>query len=142
MNRAAVIELLHAGVSNHKIAREVGCDHRDIAGVRAELGLPDARTIKGPASPEDLFWRRTQPADGGHLAWTGHRNSTGVPTVRTTDGLRSAYRIAFQIRYQRPPVGPVKPGCDMPRCVHPAHVEDQPMREQYAAIFGDIEATA
>jgi hypothetical protein len=50
--------------------------------------------------------------------------------------MRTAYRIAFQIRWGREPVGYVKPGCEYDGCVHPEHVEDQPMREQYAAIFG------
>jgi hypothetical protein len=50
--------------------------------------------------------------------------------------MRTAYRIAFQIRHGREPVGYVKPGCEFDGCVHPDHVEDQPMRDQYAAIFG------
>ncbi|WP_051878023.1 hypothetical protein [Streptomyces sp. NRRL B-24720] len=140
MSRAAIVELLHAGVSNHGIAREVGCDHGDVAGIRAELGLPDARTIKGSASPEDLFWRRTQPADGGHLLWAGHRNSTGVPAIRTGGRMHTAGRIAFRIRWDRDPIGRVRAGCDANGCVHPDHVEDQPMRDQYAAIFRAVSA--
>jgi hypothetical protein len=136
MNRAAIEELLHAGYGNKAIAQQVHVCRNRVAAIRAELGLPRSRRRYVAASPEALFQQRTQPADGGHLAWTGYRNSKGVPAVRTVDGMRTAYRIAFRIRWGREPVGYVKPGCEYDGCVHPDHVEDQPMREQYAAIFG------
>ncbi|MDR3081332.1 MAG: hypothetical protein LBV60_10485, partial [Streptomyces sp.] len=129
-------ELLYAGVSNHNIARETGTSHRRVAAIRASLDLPDARTIKGPATAEDLFWRRTKPA-GDHLEWDGDRNSTGVPVLHTTGRMYTARRIAFRIRYGREPIGRVTAGCDQPDCVHPRFVEDQPMRDQYTATFGD-----
>jgi hypothetical protein len=129
MSVRAITELLHAGVSNHDIARQVGVDHQTVADRRAALNLPDARTIKGPASPEDLYWRRTRPTSDGHLEWTGHRNNTGV-----------ARRVAFRIRWEREPIGRVTSGCEHDGCVHPDCVEDQPMREQYAAIFGEVAA--
>jgi hypothetical protein len=133
--RAAIEELLRAGYGNKAIARQVHVRHGRIAEIRAELRLPNVHGKRAASSAEDLFWRRTKPLDGGHLAWTGHVNNTGTPAVRTTDGLRSAYRIAFQIRWGREPVGAVKPGCGIARCVHPRHVDDQQMRDQYAAIF-------
>lgn len=136
MSTRAITELLHAGVSNHDIATEIGIDRRTVAARRAALGLPDARTIKGSSGLEDLFWRRVEPVEGGHLAWTGHRNNTGVPVVHTTGRMYTAGRIAFRIRWGREPVGRVKSGCEYDGCVHPEHVDDQPMREQYAAIFG------
>jgi hypothetical protein len=137
MNTRAITELLHAGVSNHDIAREVGVNHRTIAAIRADLRLPDARTIKGSASPEDLFWRRTRPDGDGHLLWTGHHNSTGAAVVHAAGRMYTAGRIAFRIRWGREPIGRVKAGCAVPRCVHPRHVEDQAMRDQYAAIFAE-----
>jgi hypothetical protein len=136
MNRAAIEELLHAGYGNKAIAQQVHVCRNRVAAVRAELGLPKSTRRYEASSAEDLFWRRTQPADGGHLAWTGYRNGKGVPAVRTVDGMRTAYRIAFRIRWGREPVGRVKPGCGRDGCVHPEHVDDQPMRDQYAAIFG------
>jgi hypothetical protein len=115
------------------------CRNR-VAAIRAELGLPKSTRRYEASSAEDLFWRRTQPAADGHLAWTGYRNTKGVPAVRTVDGMRTAYRIAFQIRHGREPVGYVKPGCEYDGCVHPEHVDDQVMRDQYAAIFGAVAA--
>jgi hypothetical protein len=138
--RAAIEELLRAGYGNKVIAQQVHVRRQTVAAMRAELGIPKSTRRYQASSAEDLYWRRTQPVAGGHLAWTGHRNSTGVPVVRTSDGARTAYRIAFHIRYQREPVGAVKPGCGMDRCVHPNHVEDQPMRQQYTAIFGEVAA--
>jgi hypothetical protein len=140
MSTRAVTELLHAGVSNHDIARETGIDHRTVAATRAALGLPDARTIKGQANPEDLYWRRTKPVDGGHLEWDGHRNNTGVPVLHTAGRMYTARRVAFRIRWGREPIGNVTTGCDHNGCVHPDHVEDQPMRQRYTAIFGEVAA--
>ena len=137
--RAAIEELLHAGYGNKAIARQVHVHHQRIAEIRAQLGLPNVRRPRATTYSEGAFWRRTQP-DGDHLIWTGYHNSTGVPCLRATDGIHTAYRIAFRIRWQREPVGAVRPGCDKPKCVHPRHVEDQPMRQQYAAIFGDVAA--
>ena len=138
--RAAIEELLHAGYGNKAIARQVHVRHQRVAEIRAQIGLPAVVRPSTTTCTEDAFWRRTQPIDGGHLNWTGHYNSTGVPCLRTTDGMLTAYRIAFRIRYGREPVGAVKPGCELARCVHPRHVEDQPMRQQYAAIFGEVAA--
>jgi hypothetical protein len=140
MSVQAIAELLYAGVSNHNIAAELGISHRHIADTRTLLGLPDARTIKGPASPEDLYWRRTRPADDGHLEWTGHRNNTGVPVLHTAGRMYTARRVAFRIRWGREPIGRVTSGCEHDGCVHPDCVEDQPMRDQYAAIFGEVAA--
>lgn len=144
MSRAAIVTLLRTGVGNKAIAQAVHVDHNRVAAIRSELGLPRSRRRYAGASLEALFQQRTQPTPDGHLDWTGYRNSKGVPAVRTVDGLRTAYRIAFRIRHGREPVGYVKPGCGRPGCVHPEHVEDQPMRDQlagqYAAIFGEVAA--
>jgi hypothetical protein len=137
---AAIAELLAAGVSDHDAARETGVGHRRVAAARTALGLPDARTIKGPARPDDLYWRRVKPVDGGHLEWTGHHNNTGVPVLHTAGRMYTARRIAFRIRWKREPVGRVTAGCDHDGCVHPNCVEDQAMRQQYAAIFGEVAA--
>ncbi|MFF3928184.1 hypothetical protein [Streptomyces hirsutus] len=132
--RAAIEQLLRAGYGNKAIARRVRVRHQRVAAIRADLGLPNVVRPAKTTCSDDAFWQRTQPVAGGHLNWTG------VPCLRTTDGMLTAYRIAFRIRWQRDPEGPVKPGCDMDRCVHPDHVEDQPMRQLYTAIFGEVAA--
>ena len=140
MSRAAIEELLNAGYGNVFIAEHVHVSRKQVAAIRADLGLPASRRRYQASTPEDLYWRRTRPVAGGHLAWTGYRNSKGVPAVRTVDGMQAAYRIAYRIRWQREPVGRVKPGCEYGGCVHPNCVEDQAMRDQYAAIFGEVAA--
>ncbi|MFH9579063.1 helix-turn-helix domain-containing protein [Streptomyces globisporus] len=132
MSRAAIVELLQAGLSDKAIARQVHVHRRTIAAVRAELGMPAHKPGPTPSDPEDLFWRRTQPTDDGHLLWTSPGRQ-----LRGGDNKLSVHRVAFSIGNQRDPVGNVTTGCGRARCVHPAHVEDQPMRQQYKAIFGE-----
>ncbi|MFC9821428.1 hypothetical protein ACFWG6_31110 [Streptomyces erythrochromogenes] len=131
-NVAAIRELLLAGHSNAGIARQLNVAHLRVAAIRAEMGLP-VRKPGSPAaaSPEDLFWRRAQPTDDGHLIWP---NPSG--DIRHVSGRTKAARVAFRIRYRREPVRNVLPDCGRDGCVHPDHVADQPMRKTYAAIFG------
>lgn len=141
MNRAADIEeLIHDGLGNKAIARQLRIRHTRVAEVRRQLGIPNIIGKRPAKAPEDLFWQRTQPTERGHLAWTGTYNSTGVPVVHTAGGFLTAYRIAFRIRWGREPIGQVRPGCDQPGCIHPNCVEDQPMRDTYRAIFGKAAA--
>ncbi len=125
--RPDIAELLHAGHSDRAIARQLGVDAiKIVAAARAELRLPKAQPgIKAAATPEDLFWRRVQPTDGGHMTWGGHITNTGTPALRHGGRLHTAYRIAFRIRHGRAPHAYVKPGCGMPGCVAPGHVEEQ-----------------
>jgi hypothetical protein len=131
---ASIRELLLAGHSDAHIVRTLRVSHARVKRVRADLGLPKHKPGPAPAGPpEDRFWRLAQASEDGHLLWptddkqvrTGHRGKHS-----------SALRIAFRIRYQREPVGLVKTDCGQRRCVHPDHVSDQPMRQQYTAIFG------
>jgi hypothetical protein len=133
MSRAAMVELLQAGLSDRAIALQLHVHRRRVRDLRAELGLPKRKPGRPPSSPEGAFWRRAVPTSDGHLLWP-HASST----LRTGhEGAReSVARIAFRIRYRREPVGQVRAGCDQPGCIHPRHVEDQPMRQQYTAIFG------
>ncbi|WP_330173041.1 hypothetical protein OG875_05180 [Streptomyces sp. NBC_01498] len=132
MSRAAIAELLQAGLTTKAIARRIHVHTRTITAVRRELDLPPARPGPKPSAPEAIFWRRTRPTDDGHLLWTAPGRQ-----LRGGDNKVSVYRVAFRIGNQRDPVGNVMTGCGRNRCVHPAHVEDQPMREQYKAIFGE-----
>lgn len=129
---AAIHELLLAGYSNAAVARQLNVAHARVATIRKEMGLPVHKAgSPAAASPEDLFWRRAQPTDDGHLLWP---NPSG--DIRHITGRTKAARIAFRIRHRREPVGKVLPDCGQPGCVHPEHVADQPMRQTYAAIFG------
>lgn len=141
--RADVAAMLRAGRSDRDISRTLHVDAKTAAAARAALRIPKARS--GPAaatSPQDLFRRRTEAVDGGHLKWTGHIGSNGIPVIRWAGRLSSVYQLAFVMRYGRPPVGQVRPGCGFHGCVAPDHVQDQPMRvrdrEAYAAIFGTL----
>lgn len=134
----AIEELLRAGWSDRAIARQVHVRNTRVGEIRAQLGLPAHKPgPTGAGSYEDLFWRHAQPTDDGHWIWP---NATANLRISHEGPKQTASRIAFRIRYRREPVGYVKPGCGMDGCVHPGHVEDQAMREQYAAIFGEVAA--
>jgi len=235
--RAAIEELLRAGYSDKAIARQLHVHRNRVRDLRDELDIPQHKP--GPSasgSPEDLFWRRAQPTDDGHLLWPwastcvrighdgpritaarlafrirhgrdpegkvtntcarigcihpdhvadqpmraqarqerltqiprrpagrqaltpaqafdahttatadGHLDWTGTrlattPSVYVNGRQTTARRLAFQLRYGRDPIGRALPGCGYDQCVHPDHIEDQPMRQQYAAIFGEVAA--
>ncbi|WP_181509195.1 MULTISPECIES: hypothetical protein [unclassified Streptomyces] len=92
--------------------------------------MPTRKPGPPPSNPEGVFWRRAQPTDDGHLMWPGPGRQIG--NART-----SVYQLAFRLGQGRPAIGNVTSGCGRTGCVHPAHVEDQPMRQQYKAIFGE-----
>ncbi len=132
--------LLEAGRNDTAIARELGCDRKTAAKVRAQLGLPRANPGPPPAtSIEAVFAARTEPLPGGHTRWTGYRSNRGVPAVRFQGRQVSAFRLAFRLRTGREPDGLVHPTCGMPGCVTPGHVDDQASLNRanalYAAIF-------
>lgn len=93
-----------------------------------------------PKSLEEAFHAHTEPADDGHVRWTGSK-SHSTPAVWFAGSTYSAYRIAFRVHHGREPEGLVASACGVPGCVAGAHVEDRPMRQRstslYAAIFGD-----
>lgn len=136
MNTQAAIErLLRAGYSDKAIARELRVHRRRPRDLRRQLGLPQVKPGPAPAaSIEDLFWRRAQPTPDGHLLWPSWDPKHGA-AIRHNGRKQSAHRIAFRIGNQREPQGRVTSGCGQPGCVHPQHVEDQPMRQLYTAIF-------
>lgn len=142
--RPDIVNLLHAGLSDRAIGRQLRCDPRTVSRTRATLGLPQVRCYANPASSiEELFWERVEPVEGGHLRWTGYRGD-GTPRLTWGGRLHTAYRIAFRIRTGREPVGYVLPGCEYPRCVAPRCVADAVERERtrrvLAAIFREAAA--
>ncbi|MBA4865963.1 hypothetical protein H1V43_32390 [Streptomyces sp. PSKA54] len=137
MSRAQIVELLRAGGTDRGIERETGVPKRQVRKIRIEQGIAPHK----PGNPlagqslEDAFWRRVQPTDDGHLLWPHYK--PGRPClIKWRNSNRSAHKIAFGIAHDREPVGRVRTGCGIPGCVHPRHVDDQAMRNQYVSIFG------
>ncbi|MEV7867444.1 hypothetical protein AB0P17_15385 [Streptomyces sp. NPDC088124] len=126
-SREQIEQLLRDGGSNSAIARELHSDRHRVAAIRRDLGLPNV-----PAQPLTLEekWRaRTRPADGGHLEWTGERQSTsGTPVMRYEGRTFTAAAIAFRIRTGRAPDGYARAECGHHQCVEPAHVDDTATR--------------
>jgi hypothetical protein len=134
--RADLAELLHAGWSDKAIASHLHTHRRKVRDARHTLGIPVHKPGPTPAgSPEDIFWRRAQPTDDGHLLWPAMSNRYGAH-INHQGRRYSVHRIAWGIANNREPVGKVRTGCGQYGCVHPAHVEDRLMRDQYNAIFG------
>ncbi|MFI8360764.1 hypothetical protein ACIGD1_11450 [Streptomyces sp. NPDC085612] len=141
--RPDVAELLHAGLSDIAIARQLGVSAPStVAPTRRALGLPKHKPGPDSAPNVDAFVdARCAVVDGGHLLWTGH-HSRGVPQVRWAGHpqVESVYRFMFRRRHGREPVGYALPACDMPRCVHPDHIDDRDARARnaaaYKALFG------
>jgi hypothetical protein len=138
--RADVAELLHAGFGDRTIARRLSVTTTSVTAARTELGLPKAQGgTKRAASIEDLFWRRTRPADDGHLDWDGHRTSRGTPAIHWDGGMHSALRVAYRIRTGHDPEGYAHVTCQHPGCVAPQHVDDTavtPRRAHHAMAAG------
>ncbi|MFI8278559.1 hypothetical protein ACIGBH_27535 [Streptomyces sp. NPDC085929] len=140
-DRDGIEALLRAGLSDRAIGQQLSTDPKKAAIIRRALGLPKAKSgVRPAANAEDLVRARTEPLPSGHARWTGHVNNDGVPAVRFGGRQLSAYRIAFRLRTGRDPVGTVRPGCGMPQCVAPAHMDDTPARARnrtaYNALFG------
>ncbi|MFJ7070148.1 hypothetical protein [Streptomyces sp. NPDC101115] len=134
--RQDIAALLNAGLSISEIVRTHRINAKRVRAVRDALGIPPHPPGAKRASIDQTFQRRTIPTDDGHLLWPS--SDCRIRAVESAS--ISAARYAFQQKYGRPPVGNVLPGCGTPRCVHPDHVEDQPMRRalesQLATIFG------
>lgn len=127
--RQEIVALIQQGKSNSAIARELHCDKARAARIRTELGLPNA--ARQPLTLEEKWAARTRPLDGGHLEWLGeHVGRSGTPVMRYREASYTATGIAFRIRTGRDPVGYAIAECDRHHCVAPAHVEDDPGRQQ------------
>ncbi|MGW0033634.1 hypothetical protein ACWDXD_27955 [Streptomyces sp. NPDC003314] len=130
--RQDVAQMLLAGHSQRQVSKSLHVGYQQVRAARVALGLPPRKPGPTAEAIEVTFARRTRATDDGHLIWDGHDLG-----IRSADGTHfSAARYSFRRRYGRQPVGRVSSGCGVRHCVHPDHVEDQPMRQQYAAIFG------
>ncbi|TXL91928.1 hypothetical protein EW053_04630 [Streptomyces sp. IB2014 016-6] len=116
-------------MSNTGISQQLHCCKARVARIRGRLGIPNV-----PAQPltlEQKWAAKTRQVDGGHLHWTGSRQSTSrTPVLRYGDKTVTAAAVAFRIRTGRDPVGYVLPECDYHHCVAPEHVEDEPGRQK------------
>lgn len=126
--RADIVELLHAGYGDRTIARQAGVTIATVTHARTELGVAAGRRgIKQAGSPEDLFWRRTQPAADGHLLWTGSHTTKGTPVLKwggRSGDTYTGYRIAYRIHHGHDPQGSCYPACEQRGCVAPRHIAD------------------
>lgn len=99
-----------------------------------------AATVR--ALPDSLiaaFYARTAPLPGGHLAWTGARDSHGTALLTKRGvGRFTALRLAYLIAHRAEPVGRVQAGCDMPGCVAPACVDDLLCRQRDRAALRTV----
>ncbi|WP_079153810.1 hypothetical protein [Streptomyces malaysiensis] len=140
--RDQIIELLHQGLSNTAVSRRLRCDRHRVGDIRRELRLanvpPQLLTL------EEKWAANTRPVEGGHLEWTGERQSTsGTPVLRYWPKTYSPAGIAFRIKHGREPKGYTYADCGYQHCVAPDHVDDEPgrarTREQLRYLNGGRE---
>lgn len=141
--RDTEIRALLAEHSSSAIARILGVDRAAVRRIRGEAGIPyvpveQARTL------EEKWASHTQPADDGHLEWTGERKgAAGTPVMRYKDGNYSPAAVAFRIRHGRDAEGYAIADCGLKHCVAPDHVEDEAdrrrIREQLRYLTGGRE---
>ncbi|MGW3025824.1 hypothetical protein [Streptomyces sp. NPDC001221] len=142
--REAEIRALLPHHGNNAIARQLGVDRAAVRRIRAELGLPAYVPADQTRTLEEKWATFTRPVDGGHLEWTGERQSTsGTPVMRYKEKSYSPAAIAFTIKHGREPQGHVKAECNIKHCVAPDCVDDeagrQRTREQLRYLMGGRE---
>lgn len=132
-----VLALLRAGHTNVAIARQLHIRTVRVSDIRKAAGLAAVKPGPQGATAVERFQKIAQPTDDGHLLWP-----QAGPIRPLGEGRRRSdpADVAFRIGNGRDPIGRVETGCDQPGCIHPQHVEDQPMRDQYRAIFGKAAA--
>lgn len=142
--RADIAELLHAGVPQIQIVRQLHVAPITVQRTREALGIPSPGKGRRPVatSLEEAFRAHLQPTDDGHVRWTGAVNSYGTPRAAANHATQSAYRVAFTLHHGREPVGRVTAGCGLQGCVRGDHMADKPMRQAnqradraYTSIF-------
>jgi hypothetical protein len=138
MNTDTVLALVRAGHSDVTVARQLRMRTSRVSDNRKAAGLPAVKPGPKRVTAEQHFRQTAQPTGDGHLLWpqaTPVIRPRGDRRKRSTPG-----QVAFRIGNGREPVGRVTTGCDHDGCIHPRHVEDQPMRDTYRAIFGKAAA--
>lgn len=138
----AVQQLIGEGLTNTEIGRILRMERQTVGRIRRELGLPNVP--HQPLTLDEKWATFTRPVNGGHLEWTGERQTTsGTPVMRYREHAYTAARIAFRIRHGREPEGYARPECGLPHCVAPAHIDDTTTRlrdrEQFRYLLGGRE---
>ncbi|BFP50114.1 hypothetical protein KCMC57_64820 (plasmid) [Kitasatospora sp. CMC57] len=90
------------------------------------------------ASVQAKFEAFVVPTGTGHLDWSGPVNSAGRAIVPFAGRIRTAARIAFEVRYGREPVGYVSVACDHPHCLAGDHLDDAVSRRAHRAAFAAL----
>ncbi|MEU0317087.1 hypothetical protein [Nocardioides sp. NPDC006273] len=130
-HRQDIVDMLLAGHSQRAVMRTLGVGWPTVQAARKALGLTPTKPGNRPETVEVTFARRTKATAEGHLLWVGSDLN-----IRVHGRYGSVRRWVFERKYRRPPVGNVTTTCEVPRCVHPDHLEDARQRAQYTAIFG------
>ncbi|MFJ4703183.1 hypothetical protein ACIP5N_34040 [Streptomyces sp. NPDC088768] len=137
-----ILRLLTEGLSAAEVARRLRADRASVRAIRRAAGLP-AFEKPPPPTLEEKWQARVRPLDGGHLEWLGERARGATPVMRFQGKSVSPLAIAFRMRTGREPVGQVRAECDVPYCVAPGCVEDEPgrlrIREQLRYLKGTAE---
>jgi hypothetical protein len=131
-----IVAAIEEGGTNVGIGAALGCNKRTVARVREIIGHPpNSRTT----TPAQKMAARAVP-DGEHVAWTGRRGPTGIPSIRVHNTTMSASHVAFEQRTGRKPVGIVKTECGYTHCLNGAHLSDEierrAVRLQERALYG------
>lgn len=75
-----------------------------------------------------IFAECTAAAEDGHVLWVGEKTSVYVGDIRYTFA-----QLAFQVGYERAPMGQVQRSCDRLKCVAREHLTDGLIRAQLTA---------
>jgi len=134
---AAVLDLLHQGVTDTEISNRLQLTRTTVRRIRQAHGLP--KQSRQPLTLNQKWELRTQPLTGGHLVWTGER-STGsrTPVLHYKNKVHSAAGIAFRQRTGRDPVGYARAECGLLHCVAPGHVDDTSTRQRDRQALRDL----
>ncbi|MFF0092782.1 hypothetical protein ACFYSF_22855 [Streptomyces canus] len=112
-------------VSNEAVSQRLGCARRSVAEVRGDLGIPPYRVEHRGGWTLADYEALAVPLRGGHRRWRGRHSNQGVPMAGKN---LTAYRLAFRLHHDRPPVGRLVGTCALKRCVAGAHLEDDVLR--------------
>lgn len=126
-SREQIAALLHEGLTNSAIVRQLRVDKHRVAAIRKAEGL--SNVPQQPLTLEQKWASRTRPVAGGHLEWTGPRGAAGTPVMRYREEWYSSAAIAFRIQHGVEPTGYVFAECGRRHCVAPAHVDDEATRK-------------